>query len=297
MNTRAAEPSSQSWNVLRLLNWTRDHFTQREVDSPRLAAEVLLARCLDCTRIDLYTRYDQEPSAAQLAAFRELVRRAAAHEPVAYLVGEKEFYSLKFKVNPHVLIPRPETEILVTEAVGCLRALGRPARVWDACTGCGCVGIAIAHQIVDAQVLISDLSTEALAVAQQNVEALGVADRVRCCQADLLDLPAAHAEMKPFDVITANPPYIRAGETLAAVVEHEPKMALFGGADGLRFLRRIIDEAPALLAPGGVLVLEFGFDQGDDVRDLIVAQDRFDEPRILMDHQELERVAVALCAG
>jgi len=297
MSPQASQPPPQPWSVLKLLNWTREHFARNEVDAPRLAAEVLLAKCLDCSRIDLYARFDQQPDEAQLSAFREMVRRAAAHEPVAYLVGEKEFYSLKFKVTPGVLIPRPETEILVTETVGYLRTLDRPGRVWDACTGCGCVGIAVASQVPDASALLTDISPEAVAVARENAEALGVAGRIQSLKADLLHLPTEAAAMKPFDVITANPPYIREGEQLAEVVTHEPSIALFGGSDGLQCLRRIVSSAPGLLAPGGLLILEFGFDQGDDVRDLLVAHDRFDEPRILMDHQQLERVAVAVCQG
>lgn len=297
MAHQAPEPAKEKWTVLKLLNWTKERFARADVDSPRLAAEILLAKAMGCERIELYTRFDHEPDKNQLAAYRELVRRAQGHEPVAYLVGEKEFYSLKFKVTPDVLIPRPETELLVTAAVGHLRRLGRPGRAWDACTGSGCVAAAVAHEVKDAAVLATDISAPAVAIAKENADALGLADRMKCLVADLLHLPHDAAGMKPFDVITANPPYICDKEEIAAVVKHEPSIALFGGADGLHFLRKIIHTAPALLAEGGILALEFGMDQGDDVRDLIVDGDHFEEPKILMDHQELERVAVAVCIG
>jgi release factor glutamine methyltransferase len=133
-----------------------------------------------------------------------------------------------------------------------------------------------------------------VAVAQQNAELNGVADRVRCMVADLLNLPEEAADMAPFDVITANPPYVRTNDPVAEEVAHEPHIALYGGSDGLKFLRPIIETSPDLLLPGGILALEFGFEQADDVRDLITDGDDFDEPRILLDRQQLERTAVAV---
>ena len=281
---------AEPWTVLRLLNWTKEHFVKAGVDEPRLAAEVLLACALRCPRIMLYARFEYEPNAEELAAFRERVKRAAGHEPVAYLVGEKEFYSLAFTVTPAVLIPRGETELLVDEAVKHLRSLGRPGRVWDAFTGSGCVAVAVAVQAKDATVLATDVSPEAVAVAAGNAKRHKVDSRVRCEVVDRLDWP----EPGEFDVLTANPPYVALGAPVGQGVRHEPASALYAGADGMDFIAPLVRDAPKRLAPGGALVLEFGYDQADRVRDLIVAGGAFAEPRILRDHQGIERAAAAV---
>ena len=279
--------------MLRLLNWTQEDLARAGVDSPRLSAEMLLAHVMGCRRIDLYTRFDGRPNAEQLSAFRLLVQRARNHEPIAYLVGRKEFYSLSFKVTPDVLIPRPETEALVGEALSHLRALGRPGAVWDAFTGSGCVAVAVAVQAREASVLATDISAPAAALAGENAAAHGVAARVRCRVADLLDLPEDCRDLAPFDVLTANPPYVADADPIAESVRHEPPGALRGGADGLDFIRRLAGQAGAVLRAGGRLALEFGCGQADAVRDLLVRGGAFEEPRILRDHQGIERVATA----
>ena len=293
------------WTVQALLNWTKGYLQRAGTDGPRLAAEVLLAHALGCRRIELYTRYDFLPAEAQLARFRELVAHAARREPVAYLVGEKEFYSLAFLVTPDVLVPRPETEILVEQAVGYLRGLGRPGEMWDVCTGSGCVAVATAKQVAGAAVLATDLSPAAVEVARKNVARHGLEDRVQVREADLLTPPAdwppqrqkslQFGERLPaaFDVITANPPYVPDEADVAPEVSHEPAIALRGGKDGLDFIRRIIAGAPAFLRPGGALVLEFGVDQGPAIRDLLASAGAFCEPAILRDPQQVERAALA----
>ena len=289
-----SDSADQQWTVLKLLNWTKEFFARSDVESPRLAAEVLLAHTLGCQRIELYAQFDQTPDDARRAAFRELVGKAAEHQPIAYLVGYKEFYSLRMKVTPDVLVPRSETEMLVQQAVAHLAPLQRSSTAWDVCTGSGCVGVALASQVQTAGVLATDVSAPAVAVAAENAAAHGVADRAECRTADLLSLPDDCAEMSPFDVITANPPYVADGDEVADCVRHEPAAALFAGADGLDFLRPIIADAPKFLRPGGALVLEFGLGQADAVRDMIVATGALAEPKILRDHQQIERCAVAL---
>jgi len=281
------------WTVLALLNWTQGHLQRAGAPSPRLSAEMLLASALACRRIELYTRYDRVPPEEQLARFRELVRRAAAREPVAYLVGEREFYSLPFHVTPDALVPRPETELLVEQAVERLRALGREGWMWDVCTGTGCVAIAAAKQVPAARALATDLSPAAVELARKNARRHGLEDRVQALVADLLALPAEWTGPRAFDVITANPPYIPDAADVAPEVLHEPAMALRGGPDGLHFLRRIIEAAPALLAPGGALILEFGFDQAAAIRDLLAAAGAYADPKVLRDHQGIERAVLA----
>lgn len=287
-------PSNQPWTVLRLINWTKDYLAKANLQEPRLLAEMLLAHVLGCQRIELYTRFDYQPTASQLDQFRSLVQQAKQHQPVAYLVGIKEFYSLSFKVTPAVLIPRPETELLVSEAIAHLRRLGRPGKMWDVCTGSGCIAIAVASQVKDATVLASDLSAEALAVAQENATRHKVESRIRIRQADMLLLPADCADMVPFDIITANPPYIAIGQDIAEEVKSEPETALYGGKDGMKFIQPLVASAPEMLASGGMLATEFGQGMADGVRDLIVSQGQFAEPKIVRDQQGIERAAVAI---
>ena len=286
--------ANEVWTVLKLLGWMKEHFVARQVDSPRLAAEVLLAHVLGCQRIELYARHDKEPTEPQRATLRELVKKAADHVPVAYLVGKKEFYSLSFKVTPDVLIPRPETEGLVAEALAHLERLGRPGRVWDVCTGSGCVAVALASQALDAAVLATDVSEPALAIAAENARAHDVGDQVRVARADLLTLPAEGADLAPFDVITANPPYVGTDDVVGESVKHEPRGALYAGKDGLDVIRRLIPMAPAILAGGGALVMEFGQGQADAVRELIVATGAFTEPQIRRDQAHIERIALTM---
>ncbi len=286
---------TSDWTVLNLLNWTKDYLARAGVDSPRLAAEMLLVDALDCpARIHLYARFSYRPSESERERFRELVRRAAGREPVAYLVGAKEFYSLRMKVCPDVLVPRPESEILVDQALAHIGKLARPAGVLDACTGSGAIGIAIAVNARDAKVLLTDVSEAAVRIAAENAETNGVSERVLAAPADLLELPEAWDGPDRFDVITANPPYVRAGEEVAPEVAVEPDVALYAGEEGTELLARLIAQAPDRLAEGGLLLVEFGWDQADAVRDLICAAEAFYEPKILLDHQELERVAAAV---
>ena len=289
-----SEDNSRQWTVRMLLEWTKAYFDRGGVDCPRLSAEVLLAHCLECGRLELYTRFDTVPADPQRKQFRRLVLRAAGHEPVAYLVGRKEFYSLDFEVTPDVLVPRSETEILASEAIRHLRSLKRPGRLWDACTGSGCVAVAVAANVPDVTVLATDVSAPAIAVAARNAELHSLAGRVHCRVADLLTLPERSPVAPPFDVITANPPYVAAGGPVGRSVRHEPKVALFAGPDGMDFLPRVIQAAPPMLAPGGAIIVEFGYDQADRVRDCIAAGGGFCEPKILRDQQQIERVAVAI---
>lgn len=276
-----------------MINWTKGYLSRAGVEDARLAAEVLLAHVLGCERIELYARFDRLPDEHQLAEYRELIRRAAAQEPVAYLVGRKEFYSLSMQVTPDVLIPRPESEILVDHAVRFLNASERP-RMLDACTGCGCVAVATSVNSPRTTILATDISEEAVVVAAGNAELHGVAERVRCRVADLLDVPQDCRDLLPFDVITANPPYVADDEPVAETVSYEPGIALYAGKTGLEFIRRIVAQASGLLRPGGALIMEVGFSQADDVRDIIAESEYFDEPQILHDRQDLERTAVTI---
>ena len=285
--------NNEPWTVLKLLDWTRGHFEQTGVESPRLCAEVLLGHCLDCPRVQLYARFDYHPTPAELAQYRQLVRRAAEGEPVAYLVGKKEFYSLEILVTPDVLIPRPETEMLVDQAIAHLRNVSSDGVMWDVCTGSGCVAVAVARHTPHVTVLATDISRKAVQLAGENAARYDLSARVTCTAADLLTVPAEWTGGVEFDVITANPPYVADGDEVGPSVKFEPQSALLAGPDGLDVLRPLIAAAPEFLKSGGILCLEFGAGQADDVRNLLVATSAFEEPTILRDHQNLERTAVA----
>lgn len=280
---------------MRLLQWTREHFARAAMDEPRLSAEVLLAHVMGCGRVQLYAQFQRAAQPEELAAFREMVKRAAAGEPVAYLIGEREFYSLPFKVSADVLIPRPETELLVDTAVEAARRAGGSARLWDACTGNGCVAVAAARFAEALAVLATDISEAALAVAGENVRRHGMEGRVLLERADLLSLPQTAGAMAPFDVITANPPYVSDAQMaeLAPQVRCEPQSALRAGPSGLEFIRRIVADAPPLLRPSGTLAVEIGTGQAEEVHDLLCRDARWREARFLKDAAGIERVAVA----
>ena len=292
MNEQA---DGQPWTVLRLINWTKDYLAGHEVHSPRLAAEVLLAHVLNCPRIALYTQFEKVPPAEELAAYRRLVKRSAAHEPVAYLVGHREFYGLEFVVGPGVLIPRPETELLVDKAIEHLKSLGRPGGHWDACTGSGAVAVAVAKHVADAGILGTDTSATALAAARSNVESHGLTGRVTVAEGNLLDLPAALAGRAPFDAITANPPYVSEGEMaeLPPEVRQEPAGALLAGKGGLDCIGPILQQAPHVLADMGMLAVEIGCGQAEAVWDLVSRVGRYERVEFARDPAGIERVVVA----
>ena len=263
--------SNDVWSVGRLLNWTAEWFAQKQVEGGRLAAELLLARALGCKKIELYTRFESVPSDPQRAAFRELARQAGNHVPIAYLLGHREFFSMEFEVSPAVLVPRPETEILVQRIVSICR--GQPERIWqilDIGTGSGCIAIAIAKYAPNAQIVASDISPDALAVARRNSESHGVTDRVRMIEADGVHVADADRPADGFDIIVSNPPYISESiwPTLAPNVrDHEPQLALLGpGGDGLEMYRRFSADAADVLSREGVLITEIGAGQQQDVQ-------------------------------
>jgi release factor glutamine methyltransferase len=261
--TAAPEP----WTVARLLEWTTGHFQAKGMESPRLEAEILLASALGIRRIELYVRHDQVVDEPGRARFRDMVRRRQEGAPVAHIVGKKEFYSLDFSVTPATLIPRPDTELLVDEAIRLAKALPSPL-VLDIGTGTGCVAVALASRLPKARLVAVDISPEALAVARENARRLGFAERVEFRQGDLL---APVSDLRP-DLIVSNPPYIPTADLAGlepGVRDHEPKLALDGGPDGLRLIERLAQEAMPLLAPGGKLLVEIGAGQETGARQVL----------------------------
>ena len=256
------------WTILELINETTGYFKKKSIESARLDAELLLAHCLNIERIQLYIAFERAVTEAELSLFRDMVRRRAAGEPVAYLTGYREFWSLKIKVQKGVLIPRPETELLVEEAIKLLKPGDREAAILDLGTGSGAIAIALAGEIKNSVMYAADISSAALEVARRNIESQGLTGRIRLVCGNGL-APFKQGEL--FDLIISNPPYIcsRDMETLAPEIKnHEPREALDGGADGLGFYRQWIPQMSALLRSGGWAVFEIGSEQALSVSQL-----------------------------
>jgi release factor glutamine methyltransferase len=286
---------SPEWTIASLVAWTTEYFRRHGIDSPRLDAELLVAHALGLRRIDLYLRHDQPLNDGERTRIKDLLRRRVAREPVAYIIGRREFWSLDLEVSPAVLIPRPETEGLVTAALDLLAKPGggRRPRMVDLGTGSGAIAIALATSRPDAAVWASDRSLEALAVARRNAHRHGVDARIQFLAADwLAPFPSAPPG---FDVVAANPPYIPSAQLAGLepeVRDFEPRVALDGAEDGLACLERIITDARRVLAPEGHLLLELGFDQSAAVAALLTRAG-FGEIRFHRDYAGHLRVAQA----
>ena len=237
--------------VIEVLKAASGHLQKHSPEGARLDAEVLLAQALGLRRLDLYLQFDRLLSEDELARYRGLIKRRVHGDPVAYLVGHKEFMALDFEVTPAVLVPNPDTEVLVQRAVALARQSAVPIRVADIGTGSGCIAVAVAHYASNAEVWASDISAEALDVATRNVARHELADRVHLACGDLFDpLPGT------FDILCANLPYVAAGARLPAEVTAQPAGALFAGQDGAALVLRLIEAAPAHLSTGGRLLAE-----------------------------------------
>ena len=280
--------SEDAWTVRRVLAWTASHFEKKGVDAPRLTAEILLAHVLGVTRVRLYVDLERPLQTAELAAYRRFIGQRTAGEPTQYLVGRKEFYGRPFQVDSRVLVPRPETELLVESVLQQLPR-DRPCRVLDVCTGSGCIAATVAAEREGASVWATELSPGAAAVARANAEALGVGGRVTVLEGDLLAPVPGGAR---FDVVVSNPPYVATAEidTLSAEVRREPRLALDGGADGLDVVRRLAAEARRSLRPGGLLALEMGETQGAAVKALLEAAG-YEQVRVVKDLERRDRFA------
>jgi release factor glutamine methyltransferase len=277
------------WTILGVLNWTEQRFRERSIGTPRLDAQLLLAHVLQHDRVYLYTHFDQPLAPDELAAYRALIQRRLGGEPVAYLVGKKEFHSLELDVDARVLVPRPDTEILVETALSLLAA-DAISRVVDIGTGSGAIALALKKERPGLEVLAVDRSPDAAAVARANAERLALA--VEVLEGDLL---APVATRGPFALIVSNPPYIPSAEiaTLAPEVRKEPLAALDGGPDGLAIIRRLIKDSPPLLEPAGTLALEVGDRQAQTIQQLFATDGRYQPATIAKDLASIDRVVYA----
>ncbi|MBA4067634.1 MAG: peptide chain release factor N(5)-glutamine methyltransferase [Isosphaera sp.] len=288
----ADAPQPTVWTIKALLAWTTDFLAKKGIDSPRADAQILLGHVLGYDKTYLTVNFAEQPSEADRARFKDLIQRRVGGCPVAYLTGVRDFYLLPFEVTPAVLVPRPDTETLVAEAIAFLKPLAAPA-VLDLGTGSGCIAVSVAHQKKDARVTAVDASADALDVAKRNATRHGVADRVEFLHGDLFaPLPAGAA----FDLVVSNPPYIAQHEFAGLptdVRDHEPRTALDGGPDGLDFYRRIAAGVGPFLKPGGRLLLEIGATQEADVRAVLGGRPELEVGPTLKDLARLPRVVTA----
>lgn len=291
---RSTDPE---WTIIKLLRWTTSYFESRDIDGPRIEAEILLAHVLQLQRIDLYLQYDQPLSSNELSRFKGLIKRRINREPVAYIVGSKEFWSMDLIVTKDVLIPRPETEFLVETAINLLpqdsafKPILTPKRILELGTGSGAVVLALASMRPCHLFFASDRITAAVRLAKQNAKHHGFESRVSFICAGWFG--PFKDKMPVFDMIVSNPPYIpsRVIEKLQPeIVKYEPISAIDGGEDGLLSLRHIINNAHLYLQRKGHLLLEIGHDQKNDVRKIIDQCEKYENVIYTKDYSGYDRV-------
>lgn len=284
------------WRVVELLDWTSGYFEQHSIPTPRLDAEVLLGHLLNKSRLQLYLDFDMPVFQEHLTPFRKLIQRRIERTPVSYLTNRKEFLSLDFYVDERVLIPRPETEQLVETILA--TKTDTPQRVLEIGTGSGVIATSLAVHASAWDIVATDISEPALAVAQQNAETHACSAQITFMSGDLFEpIKMIEApEERQFDWIVCNPPYIKNMERdnlSPDVRDYEPEIALFAGDDGLTVIRRLITEAPQYLAPNGKLLFEIGDTQTDPVRALINEEPAYFTYELLKDYAEKDRLIFA----
>ena len=284
--------ADHSWTILRVIQWTTDYFKEKNVEEPRASAEILLAQVLKLKRIQLYLNYDKPLHTEELSRYKDYIKQRVAGKPVQYITGTQEFWSIPLRLTSAVLIPRPESELLVERGVQAVSETYRPL-ILEIGTGSGAISIALAKEIESAFIVGTDISCQALSVAKQNRDRAGVSERLSYIQCDLLKCmrPKNH-----FHLIVSNPPYVSEEEyenLPTSIKSFEPQKALLAGKEGLDILKPLIHQAHNYLLPGGYLLLEIGAGQGDAVlaitRDLGV----YREISIIKDYAGKNRVLSA----
>lgn len=286
----------ERWTVLRVLAWTQKYLRKKGILKPRLEGEVLLSHVLGCDRVGLYLSYDMVLSPSELTCFRGVIERRVAGEPLQYITGYQEFWSIPFRVDPHVLIPRPETEVLVEEALRLIELEGwREPRILEVGTGCGAVAVSIAKSVSLTKILATEISWEAAVLARENARAQNVGSKICFVQGDLLAFVKSGTD-GVFDLVISNPPYIKTGaiDTLQREIrDFEPRDALDGGVDGLDYYTELLDGASPCLRKGGWLILEIGGDQGPEILHLAEQVGGVQHVQIIPDYSGRSRALIA----
>jgi len=294
MNEQAAAGAEASqWTIIKLIRWVTSYLKSYEIDSPRATGEILLAHALQLERIDLYLKYDQPLVSEELQIFKSLIKRRVRREPVAYILGAKEFWSLDLEVNPAVLIPRPETECLVETALGLMgrQIPGPQQRILDLGTGSGAIVLALASQQPRHMYFASDRFQTAVEMACRNAGRHGLSSSIHFLVGDWFS--ALNSTKTVFDMIVSNPPYVPSGAISGLqpeIHQYEPVAALEGDTDGLACYRSIIGAAHNYLKPGGALLLEIGHDQREDIRQIAAVDDRYEKFICSKDYSGYDRV-------
>ncbi|MBW1779787.1 MAG: peptide chain release factor N(5)-glutamine methyltransferase [Deltaproteobacteria bacterium] len=290
--------SPKTWHIKDLLKVSTDYLKNKGIENPRLNAEVLLAHQLNVERVSLYLNFDQPLTEKELSSYRKLIKRRLVHEPLQYITGSQEFWSLDFTVDRHVLIPRPETEIVVEQAIMLAKTFEHvecPShKILDLGTGCGAIAVVLAKEIASARVWGTDISEEALRLAQRNANKHGVSDRLTFRQGDLWEA-LLEKELR-FDMIVSNPPYVSSEEyndLPPEVRDHEPRRALDGRDDGMYYLEKIIRGAHDFLNPGGWIVLEMAPHQTERALAIMGRTGGYDRKARIKDYSRCYRVVTA----
>lgn len=289
-----APRSDEPWTVLRLILWSADYLTGKGIASGRLDAEHLLAHVVGVNRLQLYLDFERPLTRTERDDFRPLLKRRAAREPLQYILGHQPFRELDLAVEPGVLIPRPETEVLVGAVLAWVEGQGREApTALEVGAGSGAICLSLASEGYFTHIIATDISEQAIELARRNRDAAALADKVDLRRGSLFE--PVDDEVR-FDVIVSNPPYVAEVDEATLepeVLDWEPREALFGGHDGLDVIRRMIDEAPQYLKAGGLIALEVGADQPHRVAELMRGSGRYDDVRILRDYSGRERFVLA----
>lgn len=290
--TKAAQ--EQNWTLGRILSWSKDYLAEKGSESARLDAELLIANAIGCSRIQLYTNFDQPVLASERSKIRELLLRRANDEPVAYILQKREFMGRVFKVSEDTLIPRPDTELVVETAAKIVHGKEGSLKILDVGTGSGCIGVSLALDYQNVAVDLLDVSSEALAIAEENVVAMQASNvREIICK----DILQSYEDLSSdYDLIVSNPPYISQSERQfmsEEVLKFEPDLALYGSNDGLEFYEFFATKAPSFLKPGGTIILEMGFQQADAVQKLFASEGQWENISLLKDLAGHERVIKA----
>jgi len=283
---------SEPWTIKKILDWTTEHFKKHRIEDPHLEAEILLAHALNTERIKLYIDFEKEPDKKGLEVFKGYIARRIKREPAAYITGHKYFMSLDLKVTPDVLIPRPETELLIENAVELSRAFDQKISALDVGTGSGAIAVSLAKFIDNIEVCATDSSKKALDIALENAKKHKVEGKIKFLEADIFP-----SDDRKFDIIISNPPYIKTSDISGLqpeVKDFEPAAALDGGTDGLEYYRRIIHAAGNYLKEDSFLMLEIGADQSIPVTGIINEMLRSKKVLVKKDISGLDRVVIAL---
>ncbi len=283
----------ETWTIKKLLDWTTEYFKKYNIEWPHLEAEILLAHSLKVPRIQLYVQFEKVLTSEELAEYKKLILRRSKHEPVAYIIETQPFMSLEFKVNPSVLIPRPETEKLVEITIDASKTFKSPL-IADLGTGSGAIAVSLAKYISGSKIYATDVSKEAIEIAKENAEKHGVQDR---CTFFVGSLFEPLEDMKGrFDIIVSNPPYVKTAEIDSLepdIKDFEPRHALEAGEDGLKYIREIIEKSPAYLKNPGKILMEFGMGQGSTILDLAEKDGKYKNQQIIKDNSGIDRILEA----